>query len=464
MPRFFWLLLLLLPACDTVVGPGDFPDTLTLSASATLVPAGESVVLSVVPQSTDGNPAMLASSTRLSFSLDAAGLEVAQLIGPEGSTSLEAISYAEVQAGAVRVRARPVTLPTSQSFTVTVRLASTPSVRADLTLKATPNGTFHSGISFTRLFAPPTSAELAAVRAGWMARTPVASGYRIDKEETASDGTRTLVVSHLVDGHRHFAAVRIPATSTAALPVVMLHHGGDNGADTAEYFDPTLLGTLRDRVILVLPSYRSEPLRAGGQTYRSEGTPSPWDRDVDDAIALLSVVLQHIPKADPARVANVGFSRGADVALLQALRDSRVDGVVEFFGPTDFTLPSIQTFAQLLLSGFPLPLPGVPYLRDTILLPLRNGTLSYDAARQELLRRSPSFFAADLPPLQVHHGTSDAVVPFEHGERLAAALQASRHKGFTFYSYSGGGHSVDSLPGAADRTRAFLTALFSLAL
>ena len=70
--------------------------------------------------------------------------------------------------------------------------------------------------------------------------------------------------------------------------------------------------------------------------FPSEGLPSPWDRDVDDTMSLLSVAFEHVPELDEERVAILGSSRGGAVALLAAVRDRRIDAGVEFFGPTDF--------------------------------------------------------------------------------------------------------------------------------
>ena len=86
----------------------------------------------------------------------------------------------------------------------------------------------------------------------------------------------------------------------------------------------------------VVPSYRSEPLRLGNQVFPSEGLPSPWDRDVDDTMSLLSVAFEHVPELDEERVAILGSSHGGAVALLTAVRDRRIDAGGEFFGPTDF--------------------------------------------------------------------------------------------------------------------------------
>ena len=96
---------------------------------------------------------------------------------------------------------------------------------------------------------------------------------------------------------------------------------------------------LQDQGLSVPSSYRPigrNPLRLGNQVFPSEGPASPWDRDVDDTMSLLSVAFEHVPELDEERVAILGSSRVGAVALLAAVRDRRIDAGVEFFGPTDF--------------------------------------------------------------------------------------------------------------------------------
>jgi hypothetical protein len=51
-------------------------------------------------------------------------------------------------------------------------------------------------------------------------------------------------------------------------------------------------GSGQDGFVFVAPSFRSEPLDFGGTPYVSAGEPSPWDRDVDDALALLNAAIE----------------------------------------------------------------------------------------------------------------------------------------------------------------------------
>ncbi len=208
----------------------------------------------------------------------------------------------------------------------------------------------------------------------------------------------------------------------------------------------------------VAPSFRSEPLTFNTLQYVSGGDPSPWDRDVDDALALLNATLETTPEADPARIGVLGFSRGACVGLLMAIRDPRIDLVVEFFGPTDFFGPFVQEVVEEALRGQPRDLPGLDYLNRTFLQPLKSGELTIEDVRPELLRRSPVYFASHLPQVQVHHGTADDVVPVGEAQRLIEVMQqlGRAPPEFEYYLYFGGGHNPLELPGSIQRALAFL--------
>ena len=307
------------------------------------------------------------------------------------------------------------------------------------------------------LFAPPTAAEAAAVEAEWAVRDTGVHDLRVEWETREGDGRRTLVLSHTVGGVRHYGAVRVPAGAAGRkLPVLVVAHGGERGVTTLEFFRS---GPLAEGWVQVLPSYRSERLVAAPlRWYRSGGPPSPWDRDVDDAMALLGAALAAVPEADSGRVAVLGRSRGAGVALLMGIRDPRVRAVVAFSGPTDFFLPEVRRLAGRAVRSRIPRLPGAGYLADSVLFALRDGRITVARARLELLRRSPARFAHRLPPTQLHHGTADDEVPIAHAERLAEAVRAAGREpaAWDYHRYEGGAHRPRTLAGSRERAEAFL--------
>ncbi len=263
----------------------------------------------------------------------------------------------------------------------------------------------------------------------------------------------------------HYGAVIIPdGGSPGEMPVVVYAHGGDGGVS----IESTLalagfVGEVGRQVLFVIPSFRAEPLTFDGETYLSEGPPSPWDRDVDDALALLEVVLATVPEADAARIGVLGFSRGATVGMLMAAREPRIDLVVEYFGATDFFSPFVREIVEEALDGMPRDLPGLDYLDATFIQPFGQGMLTLEAVRPELVRRSPVYFVDLLPQLQVHHGTEDATVDVSQAELLIQAMTAigRTEPDFESFIYEGGGHSPLSLPESLTRTIEFLSRLLA---
>ena len=314
------------------------------------------------------------------------------------------------------------------------------------------------------LFAPASAAEVDAVRADWAQRDVSAAGVSVELTEELAfgDSTATLrIVSHVVAGARHFGAIIVPdGAAPETLPLLMYSHGGDGGVSVDDIDIVTLaLGALSRRFVYAIPSFRSEPLRYAGRSWVSEGPSSHWDYDVDDALALANVVFETTPEVRPDAIHILGGSRGAGVALLAGARDERVDRIVAFFGPTDFFDEWIRVIAWKTALDGPWDLPGLIHLDSTVVQPLVRGTLSTSDARLALVRRSSVLFAADLPAVQVHHGTADFVVPVSQAESLMRTMAALGRTSpdFEAFIYEGGGHDFLSLAGAIARAIEFMS-------
>ncbi|HLA64357.1 MAG TPA: hypothetical protein VK610_08000 [Rhodothermales bacterium] len=342
-------------------------------------------------------------------------------------------------------------------------------------------------LTLASVIAPVTAAEVTAVRDDWDDRDTGARSVQVEDEGTQTWGSvqmRYTVFSHEVAGIRHFGAVLVPASLTASdrVPVLVYTHGGYTGPGgfdfPAEAVATRLPGEpLRSRLVHVIPSYRSERIQVAGQTYTSGGSASIGDYDVDDTMALLSVVIDRIPQADGSRVAVVGESRGALVALEMGARDPRVDLVVDAYGPTDFRTPYLEgtvgeaEFLAAVRAGVAAPNDPANLLTRA-LLPLdaitveADGSLTitedgYRRMRLTLARTSPRSYVVDLPTTQVHHGTADATASIADSRALRDAfIAAGRPPGsgtFSYYEYEGGGHDVTTLPGYFARVADELT-------
>jgi len=227
-----------------------------------------------------------------------------------------------------------------------------------------------------------------------------------------------------VGGQRHVGAFVLPVESDEPLPLVVFNHGGNEGVSLEDDVFPFIdaLDERGARFAYVVPAYRSETLDFGPSTFTAGGEPSPWDGDVDDALALLNAAIEHIEQADATRIASVGFSRGAAVGNLMAIRDERIDQTISFFAPTDFYGPFGRQVIERALQGIPSNLPGTEVLIERFILPLQRGDLEIDDVRPELTRRSATVFADRIPAIQVHHGEDDPIVPLNEASQLNDAL------------------------------------------
>ena len=313
------------------------------------------------------------------------------------------------------------------------------------------------------LFAPPTAAEVEAVRADWARRDISAAGAAV--EHTGSyplDGIpATLrVVSHRVGEVLHYGAILAPDSAAAgSLPILMYLHGGDGGVEVDD-IDLVVyaLGERRGSFVYVIPSFRSEPLEYEDREWVSTGPGGHWDYDVDDALALLNVALELTPQASIEGLSIVGGSRGAGVAMLAGIRDERIEKIVAFFGPTDFFDDWVREIAREAAMGFPRDLTGVAHIDSTFIQPYMRGETDLAEVRLELVRRSPVLFAGDLPAVQLHHGDRDETVSVSQARSLIRAMETLGREPpeFEAFIYEGGGHHIFALRDAIPRAVDFL--------
>lgn len=321
-----------------------------------------------------------------------------------------------------------------------------------------------AGVDFTELFADASQSEIAAVKIDWSSRLPEAIDVVIEKTGAVLLGGKPAtvkIVSHTVGGITHYGAIMAAdGLDVRSTPVMVYSHGSDQGVsvDNEVLLVLSFFSGMAERFVYVIPSFRNEPLSFQGTTWQSEGPPSPWDWDVDDALSLLQVAYQIEPAADPDRVGVLGFSRGAAVGMLMAARSESIDRVIDFFGPTDFFAPFVQDVTREILLGDPRPLPGIDFLTEEFILPFKEGTISLEEIRLALVRRSAVLYVDKFNRLQIHHGTADQTVPVGQAERLIDAMLAAgkTQDQFQAFLYDGGSHNPLTLEGSLDRAKDFM--------
>ena len=323
------------------------------------------------------------------------------------------------------------------------------------------------GVDIDALFAPPSDAELQTIQADWATRNVSPASVEVMVQDTM-DGLGDVrsvayVIGHDVAGVRHYGAIVAPIREGGEeLPVLVYNHGGDEGVNVNESLALISLGLagIASDFVLVIPSFRSEVLTYEGVAYQSEGPASPWDFDVDDALALLNVTLDLVTVADESRLGVLGFSRGGGVSMLMAARDPRIAMVIQYFGPSDFFVDSAREETVSALRGETRDLPGFDFLNENVIMPLQAGTLGLDAVRLEYIRRSPVYFANMLPLIQVHHGELDDIVSVEHARSLEGALQQTvKSPGeYEIFIYPEAGHNFLQMPQSFARAVSFFNA------
>lgn len=287
-----------------------------------------------------------------------------------------------------------------------------------------------AGVNLTALFEPPTLTERETVRAAFAARDQgLAARYTFEfvAAHEGDDGAELRVYrARDAEGGTvlFHGVVRLPLRpqgDNRLRPLLLVLPDGDGGTTDA------LLGALpigtaeREEFVYALLAYRGGPLLVADTTYASDAATSPYDRDVDDALAFLAHVrsLGTQVLVDPERVGVLGLGRGGSTALLTEARTHPYDVVVDLAGPTDLFLDSFRSRVRSLLQGQDGgSFPGIEALADAIVYPLRDSAMTVEQARIELLRRSPRFFAGPPPFILVVHGELDPVVRVAHSRVL----------------------------------------------
>jgi len=161
---------------------------------------------------------------------------------------------------------------------------------------------------------------------------------------------------------------------------------------------------------------------------------------------------------DPDRFAAWGASAGGHLAALLgtagAVKEfevgehldvsSRVQAVVDYFGPTDF----LQMDAHRVPGGMVHDAAGSP---ESLLV---GGPIQEN--REKVAKANPiTYVTKETPPFLIVHGDSDPLVPHHQSVLLEAALRQAGVP-VTLYTVRGGGHGRFSDPEVPRLTREFL--------
>jgi pimeloyl-ACP methyl ester carboxylesterase len=290
---------------------------------------------------------------------------------------------------------------------------------------------------------------LTATETGDLVRVTIPSGgLDIVREDVASANARTQFHSNPGDeavtipgpGFNIGATLTRPRAATETrLPAVILHGGsGANDRDGTVAGIPALgqlAGALADAGFLVLRYDRRGYGQTGG---RSE---SATLSDAADDIRTVAKWLGDRKDVDGNRIAVIGHSEGAWVALLAAARDRRIDAVVTLAGPslpgTELVLEQQQHSLEASntpVSERPAKIAAQQQLNTAVLTGKGWQGIPENIRRQadtpwfqSLLQFDPAEVIEDVrQPLLIVQGALDRQVPAAHAERLA---QLARTRG-----------------------------------
>ncbi|MCY3549836.1 MAG: alpha/beta hydrolase [Candidatus Poribacteria bacterium] len=252
-------------------------------------------------------------------------------------------------------------------------------------------------------------------------------------------------IAYVADGHeRQKLDLYVPETGENLPLIIWIHGGAWRGGDKKNYI-------------------RREYLKAGyagaSLNYRlSQHAIFPAQiEDVKAAVRWLRANAETY-RLDPNRFAAWGSSAGGHlVAMLGTAGDvdefevgenlevsSRVQAVVDYFGPTDF----LQMDAQSLPDGLVHDAPDSPESQ------LVGGPIQEHKDR--VAKANPiTYVSEDDSPFLIIHGDRDKLVPYQQSVLLKDALEKVGVP-VTFYKVEGGGHGWFRDPKVPELTKAFL--------
>ena len=252
-------------------------------------------------------------------------------------------------------------------------------------------------------------------------------------------------LAYVTDGHeRQKLDLYVPETGENLPLIIWIHGGAWRGGDKTHYMP-------------------IEYLKAGyagaSLNYRlSQHAIFPAQiEDVKAAVRWLRANAETY-RLDPNRFAAWGSSAGGHlVAMLGMAGDvkefevgenlevsSRVQAVVDYFGPTDF----LQMDTHRLPDGLVHDAPDSPESQ------LVGGAIQEHQDR--VARANPvTYVSKDAPPFLIVHGNKDPLVPYQQSVLLNDALKKAGVP-VTFYKVEGGGHGWFKDPKVPELTKVFL--------
>ncbi len=267
-----------------------------------------------------------------------------------------------------------------------------------------------------------TQEELNEIKIIWAQRDLSAKEVSIAYEHTEGE-VNVKIYEHKVGSNKHYGAIITPTNpSNAKLPVELSLDGLDQTNPSITIENNLLY--FKGNTVLVVPAFRGRTMRYNGLSFVADGDScDAWDGATDDTIALVNVLEATTPLANMKRILATGYSRGGNIALLMAERDSRIHTVIDGAGPVDFYRNEVKERY------------GYQYQCQFF----DNKTESQ--ARQKMLSSSPLRFnfLPNVKQVYIFHGGNDTTVPLWNPAEMNAHL-LTQGISAKYFIYDGFGH------------------------
>jgi acetyl esterase/lipase len=283
------------------------------------------------------------------------------------------------------------------------------------------------------------SAMVAAPAAAQSGKSKLPEGTKVHRN-----------LEYVKDGHERQRLDLYVPNADAALPVIVWIHGG------------AWMGGSKDGGGPALP-FVGKGYAVASINYRLSGH-AVFPAQIEDCKAAIRWLRANAKtyKLDPERIGVWGASAGGHLAALlgttggvkelegkggNAEQSSRVQAVVDFFGPTDFLQMDAHARKGSLLKHDPA---NSPESR------LIGGAIQKNV--EKVKRANPIHYVKkEAPPFFIAHGEQDPVVPCHQSELLYEALKKAEVE-ITFQKIPGAGHGGKEF--STDKMQAAIGAFF----
>jgi predicted esterase len=292
------------------------------------------------------------------------------------------------------------------------------------------------GVPISELLRAPEENEIVAIREEWKNKTFRSTNVRTEYSRREENGDSLKVISHDVNGLKHYGLMRIPAgLDTRLAPILLVLHGGGSNVDVlgTDYLQRIVSGSCRgvlNNYIVVAPSFRGDIVRGEGFCFRSEGyTGDVWSGAAEDAASLLEVVKDLYGKEPERRTVAIGISRGATVALILSALTEKITHAIAISTHADFLNEDVLQREKV----------GADYAR-VFFTPRETP----ENIRKKILTSSPLYFAEHIRSFEIHQGTTDDLTTVRHAKAIQTRLK-ELHRDTTgqVHIYEGHGHGYD---------------------